>query len=156
MNKRFRITLSWLLVLILAIALVFFGVMRLPSARRAEKRVQAFAQAINYSYKEPAKIYSYLDASYRSAMSESAFSEAFTKERSYPYLTPLFLNFESLSMESDKRHGLATFSQAARLPGMYVEIPVVFEDGDYYCRFFEEFLDGSYLEKFERLAREGS
>lgn len=89
-------------------------------------------------------------------MSESEFSEAFTKERSYPYLTPLFLNFESLTMEADKHQGMALFSQAARLPGMYVEIPVVFENGDYYCRFFEEFLDGSYLDKFERLAREGS
>lgn len=151
-RKRIYLLISSALVLAAVLSL---WVSRQPSTGRAERRVQAFVKAINYDYKDPARIYPFLEASYKAQISEQAFVDAFTKERSYPYLTPLFLNFESLTMEADKRRGVARFSQAARLPGMFVEIPVIYEKGDYYCRFFEEFLDGSYLDKFERLSREG-
>ena len=119
---------------------------------RAVRRVQDFAQAVNYEYQTPEKIYPYLTEEFRSQMSVEEFCEAFVKERSYPYLTPLFINYESIDMAADLQSGTAYFSQAARLPGMVYELPVVFEQGDYYVAAFEDFPDGSYLEKFEGLS----
>ena len=85
-------------------------------------------------------------------MSSQEFVEAFQKERSYPYLTPLFINYESIQMAEDKLRGTAYFSQAARLPGMVYELPFVYENGQYHVIAFEDFPDGSYLEKFEDLS----
>lgn len=141
--------------LVLAAAVFALIIARAPSSRRAERRVLKFVEAINYEFRNPELIYPYLDSDYREQLTEEEFSEAFTKERSYPYLTPLFLNFESLSLEPGKRSGVARFSQAARLPGMFVNIAVIYEEGNYFFRYFEEFLDGSYLNKFERLSAEG-
>ena len=141
------------LLAVIAVCLVVF----LPapkSAARAEKRAKAFVHAINYDFKTPEKIYPYLTEAYRASLTEEEFVKAFHKERSYPYLTPLFLNYESIEMNADTTNGSARFSQAARLPGMFVDIRVTYENGDYFMTYFEEFLDGSYLEKFEKLTPE--
>ena len=71
------------------------------------------------------------------------------KAGAYPYLTPLFINYESMELAEDGRSGKAVFSQAARLPGMVYELPFVYEDGRYKVIAFEDFPDGSYLEKFD-------
>lgn len=123
----------------------------MPSEERAIVRVQEFAEAINYQYETPENIYKYLTKELREQMTEQEFVEAFATERTYPYLTPLFINYDSIEMSEDKKSGVATFSQAARLPGMVYEIPVVFEAGDYYMDTFHEYADGSYLEKFKIL-----
>ena len=115
----------------------------------AEERAKAFAQAVNYDYEKPERIYPFLTQAYRDAMSEADFAEAFTKERSYPYLVPLFINFRSVELSDDLLSGTAHFSQAARLPGMSYDVSFVYENGDYYMIAFEDFPDGSYLEKFE-------
>lgn len=115
---------------------------------RAEERVKAFAHAINYDYEKPERIYAYLTQSYQDAITQDGFVEAFQKERSYPYLVPLFLNYRSIEMGDDMLSGTAHFSQAARLPGMTYDIPFVYENGDYFMIAFENFPDGSYLEKF--------
>ncbi len=115
----------------------------------AEERVQAFANAINYDYETPEKIYAYLTHDFRDSMTEEAFTEAFNKERSYPYLVPLFINYRSIEMSDDLASGTAHFSQAARLPGMKYDLSFVYENGDYYMIAFENFPDGSYLDKFE-------
>lgn len=123
------------------------------SPEHAVWRAMKFADTINYNYETPEKIYPFLSASYREQLDQEGFIQAFSKERSYPYLTPLFLNIEEVSISGEK--GIALYSQAARLPGMFVEIPLVFENGDYYFDYFTEFLDGSYLKKFERLEQGG-
>lgn len=132
---------------IICLGLFFYG----RSMLRAEQRVKSFVHVINYEYKTPEKMYKYFTKAYRQEISKAEFVEAFNKERSYPYLTPLFLNYESIEMDKNNKSGVAIFSQAARLPGMIVEIDLVYENGDYYVHYFEEFLDGSYLDKFERL-----
>ena len=115
----------------------------------AEARVKAFAQAVNYDYDKPEQIYPYLTQAYRDAMSEADFADAFVKERSYPYLVPLFINYRSIEISDDLMSGTAHFSQAARLPGMNYDVSFVYENGDYYMIAFENFPDGSYLEKFK-------
>ncbi|MDR1192978.1 MAG: hypothetical protein LBK98_02235 [Peptococcaceae bacterium] len=116
---------------------------------RAAERARDFAEAINYHYDEPAGIYDYLTADFKAAMTEAEFVQAFQKERSYPYLVPLFINYRSLSLSEDGESGTAWFSQAARLPGMIYEVPFVYENGDYYMVAFEDFRDGEYLAKFQ-------
>ena len=114
----------------------------------AEERLQAFAREINYRYEEPDGIYDYLCADFKESMTSEAFVEAFKKERSYPYLVPLFINFRSIELSSDRLSGMAYFSQAARLPGMVYKVPFVYENGDYYMKCFDEFPSGEYLKKF--------
>lgn len=129
----------------------FLSDRHIPMQKRAEFRVQAFAQAVNYDYERPEQIYRYLTEELRGQITEEEFREAFATERTYPYLTPLFLNYESLELSNDKRSGVAVFSQAARLPGMIYKVPFVYEKGDYYMDVFHEYADGSYLEKFRVL-----
>lgn len=138
-------------LVLLCAALLFGGCAPADNrtAAHAEERVRAFAEAVNYRHAEPAAIYAYLTSAYKARMSEAAFCEAFAKERSYPYLVPLFLNYRTMELSGDGLSGVAHFSQAARLPGMSVDIPFVYENGDYYMIAFEAFPDGSYLEKFE-------
>ena len=122
------------------------------SLERAEKRARAFADAVNYEYENPKEIYQYLAQDFKDKMAEEAFVEAFKKERSYPYLTPLFINNEKVELAEDQKSGTAVFEQAARLPGMYYTVSLVYENGDYFIMAFDDFLDGSYLEKFDRLS----
>ncbi len=122
-----------------------------PSEEEAVKAVCAFAHDLDYNYKEPERLYDYMTADYQARISRGEFAEAFNKERSYPYLTPLFINYESIRLAEDLKSGVAVFSQAARLPGMVYEVPFVYEKGQYRVIAFENFPDGSYLEKFDRL-----
>jgi hypothetical protein len=118
----------------------------------AEKRALEFADAVNYSYKDPEKIYAFMSSEYKEKISAIDFVKAFEKERSYPYLTPLFINFSHVELSKNKTEGIALYSQAARLPGMIYNVELVFENNNYYIYAFEDFLDGSYLKKFENLS----
>ena len=153
MNKKVRLVSMILLAALIAAGSIFIWWRNTGrrSESRAAARAQEFAQAVNYEYEHPERIYPYLTESLREQMTEAEFTGAFLKERSYPYLSPLFLNFQSMEMAEDNRTGTAVFSQAARLPGMIYKVPVVFENGDYYMDTFREFADGSYLEKFRVL-----
>ena len=51
-------------------------------------------------------------------------------------------------MAEDGLSGTAVYDQAARIIGMTYEVEFVYENGDYYIVDWEEFLDGSYLDKF--------
>ncbi len=116
---------------------------------RARERLEAYAHAIDHDYRKPEKIYPYLCESFRSAMTKKEFAEAFLKERSYPYITPLYIYDPEITMDEDRSGGTATYLQAARLIGMTYTVGFVYENGDYYIKDWEEFLDGSYLDKFE-------
>jgi regulator of protease activity HflC (stomatin/prohibitin superfamily) len=127
------------------------GRFTLPGEAAAVLRVKEFAREVNYNYQHPERIYPYLTMEYRAAMDVEAFCRAFLKERSYPYLTPFFINYESIELSADKKNGIAVFSQAARLPGMTYRLPFIYERGNYYVIAFQDFPDGSYLKKFGRL-----
>ena len=58
---------------------------------RALARAEAYAQAIDQDYQTPEKIYRFLCADFRARMSEADFCAAWEKERSYPYIPPLYL-----------------------------------------------------------------
>jgi len=115
----------------------------------ALERLNAYAHAIGYDYEHPETVYAFLTADFRARMSQDAFAEAWEKERSYPYITPLFIYSPEITMDADGRGGEATFLQAARIIGMTYTVRFVYENDDWYICDWDEFLDGSYLEKFE-------
>ena len=140
-----RIVLICLLMALLTLS----GCGSNQTEEHALERMEAYAKAIDYSYEEPEKIYEFLCEDFRDQMDEEAFCEAFAKERTYPYITPLYISKPEITMSADGLSGTAVYLQAARIVGMTYEVSFVYENGDYYVQDWEEFLDGSYLEKFE-------
>lgn len=149
MKKRLAVIIL-VPIAIIAVTLVVF---HLPSKMNAQRRLDKFVKQVNYGYAQPQKIYAFLNEDYKKSISEADFVEAFNMERSYPYLTPFYINFLSLEMAADQKSGVAHFSQAARLGGMFYDIPIVYENFNYYfvMEEYEGFSDGSYLVKFERI-----
>ena len=54
-----------------------------------------------------------------------------------------------MELSDDLMTGIAWYSQAARLPGMVYQVQLFYEDGTYHVLDFEDFPDGSYLDKFD-------
>ncbi|MDR0839814.1 MAG: hypothetical protein LBN26_00270 [Christensenellaceae bacterium] len=153
MKKTVIIACAAVAVLLCAALVFLLGPWGLPTPRNAEKRVRDFTELVDYHADEPGKIYDYLAEAYRESITRKDFIAAFEKERSYPYLTPFFINLVLIEMGDDNKSGVAIFSQAARLPGMVYEMPFLYENGNYYMIMEEYagFPDGGYLEKFERI-----
>lgn len=123
----------------------------MQTAEAAMERAKEYAHAINYDFKSPEKIYAFLWSGFREKMDEKAFSEAFRKERSYPYITPLYIFFPEITEETENGGYIITFLQAARIVGMTYDIEMVYENGNWFVKDWEQFPDGSYLEKFENI-----
>lgn len=151
MKKRTK-CICVFLILVIAVGTLWYSFRRMSvglSEKSAIQVAEAYAEAIDYQYKEPAAIYAFMTDDFQQSMSEDAFIQAFNKERSYPYLTPLFINFDRVELSEDKLSGMAYYSQAARLPGMVYEVGLVYEDHTWHIKDFDSFLDGSYLDKFD-------
>jgi len=151
MKKTVKIIIAVVIVIIagLTVFVSFRRAAAAPSEASAEKAAKDYAEAIDYQYKDPAVIYEFMTDDFRKSMDKSAFIQAFKKERSYPYLTPLFINYDRVELNEDGKSGTAYYSQAARLPGMVYEVGMVYEDSNWHIQDFDDFLDGSYLDKFD-------
>jgi len=145
--KRFLIIL--LCAVIVMAAAYYFMTTHRNTEVRALKRAEAYAEAINHEYKSPEKIYAFLCEDFRTQISEDEFCLAFEKERSYPYITPLYILKPEITMSEDKRNGEVVYLQAARIVGMTYKIELIYENGDYFVKDWSQFLDGSYLDKFK-------
>ncbi len=124
-----------------------------PGRERMEGRVRARMEAFIHTVNEnrPQEIYDYLLPSIRVLIDREGFVRNFARERSYPYLTPLYLYLEKLELNPDGSSGRAVCRVAARLPGQIRVFPIIFTDGDYFVNAFREIADGSFAEKFDRL-----
>jgi hypothetical protein len=80
-------------------------------------------------------------------LSKEEFMKNFAHERSYPYLTPLYIYLDEVTLVENKNTGEAVFTVAARLPGEKMRVKTVYINGQYYFDFFRELADGSYVEK---------
>lgn len=151
MKKQTKIILVILILLIaaLTVAVSIWRADAQTSEQSAVKAAEDYAEAVDYQYKDPAAIYQFMTDEFKQSMSEDDFIQAFNKERSYPYLTPLFINFDRVELNEDGKSGTAYYSQAARLPGMVYEVGLLYEDHKWHIKDFESFLDGSYLDKFD-------
>lgn len=140
-----------LLVLVVCLLMLCGCKPRNQTDEHALARAEAYAQAINHEYETPEAIYAFLCADYREQISQDDFCKAFAKERSYPYLTPLYINYPQVELSDDRLSAEAVFCQAARIIGMTYEFTLVYEDGDYFVKDWEQLIDGSYLDKFENI-----
>ena len=123
----------------------------LHTAESAMERAREYAHAVNYDFRTPEKIYVFLWSGFRELMTEEEFIEAFNKERSYPYITPLYIFFPEVTEETENGSYIITFLRAARIEGMTYDVEMVYEDSNWFVKDWEQFLDGSYLEKFENI-----
>ena len=119
------------------------------TAEHDMERAQAYADAINLAYDTPEAIYAFLTEGTRAQISQEDFCRAFAKERTYPYITPLYLFYPEVTLSDDGSEATVVYQQAARIIGMTYEIRLQYENGDYYVEDWHQFIDGSYLDKFE-------
>lgn len=122
-----------------------------PGQTQAEAQAKRFAQALNEN--NPADVYSYLLPEIQGQLSQDEFVENYAHERSYPYLTPLYIYLDEVKLEEGERSGEAVFTVAARLPGEKMKVKLVYQNGQYYMDAFREIADGSYIEKFKKLQK---
>ncbi len=120
-----------------------------PGKKQAEWRVNAFIKAVNAN--RPGDVYLFLTPELKAMLSREEFRHNFAKERSYPYLTPLYLYLDEVKLSSDRRSGEALLTVAARLPGEKMRVKLIYTKGQYYIEAFRDIADGSYLHKFEAL-----
>ncbi|MEA1926669.1 MAG: hypothetical protein U9N73_00565 [Candidatus Auribacterota bacterium] len=116
---------------------------------RARIRMESFLRAVNEN--RPEKVYDYLLPSIQSLIDREGFVRNFARERSYPYLTPLYLYLEKLELDPAQSSGRAICRVAARLPGQTRVFPIIYTNENYFIDAFREIADGSFAEKFERL-----
>lgn len=115
----------------------------------AEAAALELAAGVNAN--DAARVYAILDPALQASLSEAKFIANFAKERSYPYLTPLYLYLDGLEY-SDTGQCLAVYTVAARFPGQKLIEPVQKVGDKYYLRAFVDLIDGSFLHKFTKLS----
>lgn len=120
-----------------------------PNSQQAISRIEAFVEGINYN--NPEVIYEHLLKEYQDIMKKDEFAAHWNKERSYPYLTPLFIYVEDITFSQGFLEGEVRSVVAARLPGEYMYFTFKWQEDNYYIDAFSEIIDGSYLEKFDKL-----
>ena len=84
-----------------------------PTEENARKRAEAYAQAVNFAYETPEEIYAFVTEDVKTRLSQPAFCAAFAKDRTYPYITPLYLFYPEVSMADDGLSATVVYQQAA-------------------------------------------
>lgn len=146
-------TTSLFLGLILCIALYSYFQVNISEPQTKENafaRAEGFIKAVNDN--KPAKVYNYLTPEIRKLIDKEGFVQNFAKERSYPYLTPLYLYLDKLKLGDDKIKGQIECIVAARLPGERMDFSVVYVKDNYYIDAFRDIADGSFIKKFDKLS----
>lgn len=138
------------LVIILAASVMVFKINQPMTKDNAIKRTEKFIEAVNAN--KPEDIYDYLAPTIQSLISREGFVKNFAKERSYPYLTPLYLYLEDINLSEDKTEGTITCIVASRLPGEKMKFEIIFVNNNYYIDAFSDVADGSFIKKFEKLS----
>lgn len=139
-----------LIIFILLLSGAIFHTNRPMTKDNAIRRTERFIEAVNEN--KPKSIYDYLTPSIQKLISRDDFIENFAKERSYPYLTPLYLYLDDIDFCEDGTEGTITCTVASRLPGEKMKFDIVFVDNNYYINAFNDVADGSFIKKFEKLS----
>lgn len=141
------------ILLVIASVMLITGCNKPMTEEQALKRMEEYANAIDFDYKKPQKIYPYLSSEITSNLSKNDFVKCWKKERTYPYLTPLYIYDPVVTLSEDMMSGSVVYTQAARIDGMTYERNFVYENGDYYIIDWQNFADGTYLEKFDTVVQ---
>ncbi|HBV88610.1 MAG TPA: hypothetical protein DEF42_18670 [Desulfosporosinus sp.] len=139
-------------VVIIGILLLLSTVsLNAPGQVQAQVQANRFAQAINDN--NPRELYSYLLPEIQGMLGRDEFVKNFAHERSYPYLTPLYIYLDNVTLDEGKRSGEAIFTVASRLPGEKMKVKLYYLDQQYYMEAFREIADGSFIEKFKKIKK---
>ncbi|MEA4900001.1 hypothetical protein [Desulfitobacterium sp.] len=120
-----------------------------PGKAQAAAQANRFAKAVNDN--NPADLYDYLLPEIQNQLSREEFVQNFAHERSYPYLTPLYIYLDEVDLAKGQKSGEAIFTVASRLPGEKMKVKLAYVEGKYYIDAFRDVADGSYIEKFKKL-----
>ncbi|WP_238456823.1 hypothetical protein [Desulforamulus aeronauticus] len=147
--KQGRVSLRVILGIIIVLLLGGLAVSCYPGQWQAAQRVQGFIDAVNEN--NSGDVYPYLLPQLRERINKEDFVRNFAKERSYPYLTPLYLYLDEVKLAPDRYTGEAVLTVAARLPGEKMRVQLYYYRGKYYIAAFEDIVDGTFEEKFKKL-----
>ena len=152
-TKRYWIGIPFSVVIAVIVGILVLSVRTtyMPSQQQAIQQINGFNDAINAN--KPADIYPYLIPELKGMISKETFEQNFAKERSYPYLSPLYVYLDEVSLAPDQRSGEAISTVAARLPGQKMKVKLSYIKGQYHIDAFRDIADGSYLLKFEKLGK---
>ncbi len=150
-----RNTRPWIrLFIILLLLIISAGIFNVPSQWQATKRINGLNEAINAN--KPADIYPYLIPELREMLTKEEFVQNFAKERSYPYLSSLYVYLDEVNLAADRRSGEAISTVAARLPGQKMKVKLIYIRGQYYVEAFRDIADESYLLKFQNIKKQAT
>ncbi|MGD1815660.1 MAG: hypothetical protein ACPKNR_01375 [Pleomorphochaeta sp.] len=113
---------------------------------QASNRSQKFVDAINDQ--NPLIIYSLFTENYKNKISKEEFVRRYNDDLTYPYISPLYCYIKSINIHYYDDNGLVSCSVASRLIGDSFTFEIIYENGDYYFKAFEDIIDNSYKEKF--------
>ena len=119
------------LSLILLLAVSCTTLEKKPGLDTLEKRVEEYKEAVNYGKDNPSGIYEFLTEEYKALITEEEFIEAYEKDRTYPYITPLYIWQPEIEMSEDGLTATVTYQRAARIVGMTWTAEFVYENGNY-------------------------
>ncbi len=122
---------------------------RKPGMDALRDRAEEYKEAVNHGKKAPERIYGFLCEEYKAVITEEEFVEAYEKDMTYPYITPLYIWQPECELSEDGITAHVVYQQAARIAGMIWSVDFVYENGNYYVKDWDYLIDGSYLEKFE-------
>ncbi len=121
---------------------------RQDSFQDAFTRAQEVIDAVNAN--APRELYPLLSRELRNQVSLEEFVARFTEERAYPYLTPLYLILDTIDLSRDGTARIVC-TVSSRLPGEMYRFSLTYEKDAYYAVIFEDVVNGSFREKFDRI-----
>ncbi len=121
-----------------------------PSSSFSEACIvaQKVVDAVNEN--SPSTLYDLLSDNLQKRISKEDFILNAQKERSYPYLTPLYLYLNGIALNRDESADVECLV-ASRLPGEKYRFSLVKERGEYRAIVFEDVVDGSFIDKFDHI-----
>lgn len=152
MKPKIQKTLRAMTFIIALSTITLIALPRLPLEHQAKRVVDRFIQAVNHN--RPQEIYPLLTPVLQKMIDSKGFIKNFAHERSYPYLTPLFLYVDRIEFSDDNKKGHVFCTVAARLPGEKKEYDLVYIPfKGYRMDALKPIASGSYIWRFDRLEK---
>ena len=117
---------------------------------KATVAAQKVIDAVNDN--SPSVLYDMLSKDLQQMISKSDYINNAIKERSNPYLTPLDLYLNEISLNRDESAEVVCLV-ASRLPGEMYKFSLIKEDGVYKAIIFKDVVDGSFINKFDTIVK---
>lgn len=118
---------------------------------KAYESAKGFVCAVNNA--NASKVYDLLIKEYKDKITKRNFIKNFNHERTYPYLSPLFMYIKSIDIFRDGKTVYVKAFVASRLPGEIFEFTLHKEEEEYKVKSLEAIVDGSYVKMFNNIVK---